>query len=73
MKLEASLDDFLSAVEDGFSVTVMDSTLTSREILDSLLKRSVDCPALEEVRLDKMLTNVEEDDLLYRVRHGSGG
>lgn len=72
-KLEASRDDFLFAVEDGFSVTEVDSVLTSGEILDLLEKRSVDFAALEEVPLDRMLSNVGEDDLLYGVRGGSGG
>ncbi|CAM6127308.1 unnamed protein product [Calypogeia fissa] len=72
-KLEASRDDFLFAVEDGFSVTEVDSVLTSGEILDLLERRNIDFPALEEVPLDRMLTNVDEDDLLYGVYGGSGG
>ncbi|KAL3627302.1 Cytosolic Fe-S cluster assembly factor nar1 [Castilleja foliolosa] len=73
-KLEAARDDFVFQVDsDSEGVTEVDSVLTTGEILDLIQMKSVDFTTLEESPLDKLLSNVDEEDNLYGVRGGSGG
>ncbi|KAJ7532221.1 hypothetical protein O6H91_14G078000 [Diphasiastrum complanatum] len=81
-KLEASRDDFVFAIERtgdkeqgsvGPQLTEVDSVLTSGEIVDLLQAKKIDFRALAEVPLDRMLTNIDEEDHLYGVPGGSGG
>ncbi|GFP80483.1 cytosolic fe-s cluster assembly factor narfl [Phtheirospermum japonicum] len=73
-KLEAARDDFVFQVDsDSERVTEVDSVLTTGEVLDLIQMKSVDFTTLEESPLDKLLSNVDEEDNLYGVRGGSGG
>lgn len=79
-KLEAARDDFVFQVEseDGIHekedlrITEVDSVLTSGEVLDLIQLKAVDFKALEESPLDKMFTNVNEEECLYGVAGSSG-
>ncbi|XP_024378244.1 protein NAR1 [Physcomitrium patens] len=79
-KLEAAREDFIFEVEgEGLTegnkpqITEVDCVLTSGEILDLLQTRNVVFGELEEVPLDRVLTNVDEREHLYGVSGGSGG
>lgn len=68
-------DKKLEAVRDEFNdlVTEVDSVLTTGEVLDLIQSKSVDLKTLEESPLDKLLTNIDEDEHLFGVQGGSGG
>ncbi|GER26880.1 leucine-rich repeat protein kinase family protein [Striga asiatica] len=73
-KLEAARDDFVFQVDsDSEKVTEVDSVLTTGEVLDLIQMKSVDFTNLEEFPVDKLLSNVDEDDNLYGVCGSSGG
>ncbi|KAG9455180.1 hypothetical protein H6P81_008084 [Aristolochia fimbriata] len=81
-KLEAVRDDFIFPVDHldedgheavGWNVAEVDSVLTTGEVLDLIQLKSIDFNALEEAPLDKLLTNVNEEGLLYGVAGSSGG
>ncbi|XP_042486574.1 protein NAR1-like [Macadamia integrifolia] len=81
-KLEAARDDFIFSVEPqgeagpedaGLRITEVDSVLTTGEVLDLMQLKSVDFKALEELPLDRMLTNVDEGGHIYGASGSSGG
>ncbi|KNA06034.1 hypothetical protein SOVF_184760 [Spinacia oleracea] len=80
-KLEASREDFEFEMEysDGnnihgdLRVAEVDSVLTSGEVLELIQLKSVDFSSLDQSPLDKMLTNVTDDENLYGVDGSSGG
>lgn len=73
-KLEASRDDFKFNVDgDGEEIKEVDSVLTTREILELIQSKAIDFKALEESSLDKLLTNIDDEEHLYGVPGSSGG
>ncbi|CAN1337050.1 Protein NAR1 [Linum perenne] len=79
-KLEAARDDFSFELEgkvptshSDISITEVDSVLTTGEIVDLIKLKAVDFEALEESSLDRLLTNVDEQEHLYGVAGSSGG
>ncbi|CAI9270233.1 unnamed protein product [Lactuca saligna] len=73
-KLEASRDDFVFHDESGEMTTEVDSVLTTREVLDLIqTKAVVDFMNLDESPVDKLLSNVSEEENLFGVRGSSGG
>ncbi|CAH1439893.1 unnamed protein product [Lactuca virosa] len=73
-KLEASRDDFVFHDESGEMTTEVDSVLTTGEVLDLIqTKAVVDFMNLDESPVDKLLSNVSEEENLFGVRGSSGG
>ncbi|XP_068641731.1 protein NAR1 isoform X2 [Aristolochia californica] len=81
-KLEAVRDDFVFPVArqgenvleaTGLKIAEVDSVLTSGEVLDLMQLKSIDFNALEDAPLDKLLTNINGEGLLYGVAGSSGG
>ncbi|CAI9290546.1 unnamed protein product [Lactuca saligna] len=73
-KLEASRDDFVFHDESGEMTTEVDSVLTTGEVLDLIqTNAAVDFMNLDESPVDKLLSNVSEEENLFGVRGSSGG
>ncbi|KAK8921916.1 hypothetical protein KSP39_PZI019950 [Platanthera zijinensis] len=83
-KLEAARGDFVFSVDHGvetdpndagsiIKVPEVDIVLTSGEVLDLIQSKSTDFKALAEGPLDRLLTNVDDNGILYGVSGGSGG
>uniref|UniRef100_A0A7N0ZWM7 Iron hydrogenase small subunit domain-containing protein n=1 Tax=Kalanchoe fedtschenkoi TaxID=63787 RepID=A0A7N0ZWM7_KALFE len=80
-KLEASRDDFVFPVESKggepndsvLKIAEVDSVLTTGEVLDLIQAKCADFNNLEESPLDRLFTNVNDDEQLFGANGSSGG
>jgi iron only hydrogenase large subunit-like protein len=69
-KLEASRDDFYN---DIFNTKDVDCVLTTTEIIDIIKEKQIDFINLEESPIDKLFTNIDNEEKFFGISGSSGG